>query len=126
MANTAKVLVVDQNPNCLSCAQAKAENLGIQIDSLRLPEQPPTAIEKVKHIAEEFARVFYEMYLAAIADNYDYILLDSDWFDVISDGCRYCDGAFKVLEKLHLVKLIKCNGIERPTFAQALEQIATA
>ena len=101
----------------------------MQIDKLQLPNELPPAIEQIKHLAAEFALLFYEMYLAGIADEYDYILLDSQWIDALRDGqCRYCHRAFEVLKKMKLFKqliLIRCDGIEMPTFGQALELIAT-
>lgn len=123
-----KVLIIDQDVKCLSFAKIKGNNLGIQIDELKLPNELPPAIEQIKHIAEEFALLFYEMYLADIADRYDYVLLDFQWIDALRDGqCRYCHGALKALEKMQLVKqliLIRCDGTERPTFGKALEKIA--
>lgn len=123
-----KVLVIDQNSKCLSLAKIKGNQLGIKIDKLQLPNKLPLAIERIKHIAEKFALQFYEIYLASIADEYDYILLDSQWVDALHDGqCRYCQGAFNALEKMQLVKqltLIQCDGIKKPTFGQAIERIA--
>lgn len=123
-----KILVVDQNINCLALAQITGNHLGMQIEKLQLPNQLPPAIEKIKHIEEEFALLFYEMYLASITDNYDYVLLDFQWIDALRNGqCYFCTGAFKALEKMQLVKqliLIRCDGIERPTFRKALEMIA--
>ena len=119
-----KVLVIDQSKICLCVASDKREQLGIQVEKLELPISLPPAIERVKIVAADFAQEFYNLYLKEVADNYDCILLDSDWVDVIGDGCRYCLGAFKVLEQLGIVKLIECHGTNRPTFAQALDNLA--
>lgn len=123
-----KVLVVDQNIGCLSCAKIQGNKLKVQIDELQLPNELPIAIERIKHLAEEFALLFYKIYLADIVDKYDHVLLDFQWVDALQDGqCRYCQGAFKALEKMKLVKqliLIRCDGIEKPTFGQAIERIA--
>ncbi len=119
-----KVLVVDQNKTCLCVASNKGEQLGIQVEKLELPSSLPPAIEQVKKVAKDFAQEFYNLYLKEIVGKYDYILLDSDWVDAIGDGCRYCNGAFNVLEKLGVVQLIECHGTNRPTFAQALDNLA--
>ncbi|HEY9665915.1 MAG TPA: hypothetical protein V6C91_03875 [Coleofasciculaceae cyanobacterium] len=126
MNNHQKVLVVDQSQICLCVASDKGKQLGIQVEKLELPSSLPPAIERVKKVAEEFAAVFYDLYLKEVADNYDCILLDSDWVDAIGDGCRYCHAAFNVLEKLGIVKLIECHGTNRPTFAQALDNLAVS
>lgn len=119
-----KVLVVDQNQTCLCVALSIGEQLGIQVEKLELPSSLPPTIGRVKRVAEDFALQFYNLYLKELVGEYDCILLDSDWVDAIGDGCRYCLGAFKVLEQLGIVKLIECHGTNRPTFAQALENLA--
>ena len=76
MNNHQKVLVVDQSQTCLCVASDKGKQLGIQIEKLELPSSLPPAIERVKKVAEEFAAVFYDLYLKEVADNYDCIFSD--------------------------------------------------